>query len=216
MRRDGLLRFDRVNESTVCEVPQDSALLLNNQSEILKDERLIRQSLLLLICDSRSLNYAWLRSLTPKQWRSILQWLDLSGLALYFFDRIAKSQWADHLPDEVFSALERRLIDNTQRTRSMIEESIAIQREFQKSGLCYAVVKGLSLWPNSVPRPELRLQFDLDYLLADDDMQEAQTILIHRGYRPRALSERCWKFIRKRTAVPYSQRRLQRHRILGC
>ncbi len=172
------------------------ALLLNNQSEILKDEQLIRQSLLLLICDSRSLNYAWLRSLTPKQWRSILRWLDLSGLALYFFDRIAKSQWADHLPDEVFSALERRLIDNTQRTRSMIEESIAIQREFQKSGLCYAVVKGLSLWPNSVPRPELRLQFDLDYLLADDDMQEAQTILIHRGYRPRASSERCWKFIR--------------------
>jgi hypothetical protein len=172
------------------------ALLLNNQSEIRKDERLIRQSLLLLICDPRSVNCAWLPSLTPKQWRSILRWLDLSGLALYFFDRIAKSQWADHLPDEVLSALERRLIENTQRTRSMIDESIAIQRDFQKRGLCYAVVKGLSLWPNSVPRPELRLQFDLDYLLADEDMQEAQNILIRRGYRPRASSERCWKFIR--------------------
>jgi hypothetical protein len=172
------------------------ALLLNNPSEILKNEQLIRQSLLLIICESHPPNCAWLRSLTPGQWRSLLRWLDLSGLALYFFDRIAKSQWADHLPDEVFSALERRLIENTQRTRSMIEESIAIQRQFQKSGLCYAVVKGLSLWPNSVPSPELRLQFDSDYLLADEDMQEAQSILMRRGYLPRTSSERCWKFIR--------------------
>jgi hypothetical protein len=83
----------------------------------------------------------------------------------------------------------------------MIAESIAIQRDFQNSDLCYAVVKGLSLWPNSVPSPELRLQFDLDYLLADEDMPEAQSILIRRGYRPRASSERCWKFIRNEERV---------------
>ncbi|MGA8633087.1 MAG: nucleotidyltransferase family protein [Terracidiphilus sp.] len=170
--------------------------LLKDHSEILKNELLIRQAILHIICDSHPLSCTWLRSLTPGQWRRLLSWLDLSGLALYFFDRIAKSRCAGDLPDEVFSSLERRLNENAQRTRSMIAESIAIQRECQRAGLCYAVVKGLSLWPNSVPNPELRLQFDLDYLLADEDMREAQDILIRLGYRPRASSESCWKFVR--------------------
>ena len=169
---------------------------LKDHSEIPKSELSIRQSILHIVCDSRPLDCTWLRSLTSRQWRRLLSWLDLSGLALYFFDRIAKSQCASDLPDEVFSSLERRLNENAQRTQSMIAESIAIQREFQRAGLCYAVVKGLSLWPNSVPSPELRLQFDLDYLLADEDMHEAQNLLMRLGYRPRVSSESCWKFVR--------------------
>ena len=135
-------------------------------------------------------------SLSPRDWQRLLCWLDLSGLALYFFDRIAKSERADLLPDEVFSALERRLIENAQRTRSMIAESIAIQRGFQASGVNYAIVKGLSLWPNAVSNPELRLQFDLDYLVAEEDLRAAQNVLTGIGYQPRVSSEDCLKFIR--------------------
>jgi hypothetical protein len=140
--------------------------------------------------------YSALHDLSPRQWRRLLRWLDLSGLALYFFDRIVALRLADFIPAPVFESLEQRLIQNTQRTRSMLAESVAIQREFQRAGLRYAVLKGLSLWPNSVPNPELRLQFDLDYLVDDEDMQQARDILVRSGYRPSTSIERCSKFVR--------------------
>jgi hypothetical protein len=40
------------------------------------------------------------------------------------------------------------------------------------------------------------LQFDLDYLVDDEDLQEARDILVRSGYRPSASSEKCWKFVR--------------------
>lgn len=140
--------------------------------------------------------YSRLEGLSEREWRSLLRWLDLSGLALYFFDRVVALRLVDFIPAPVFESLEQRLIQNTQRTQSMTAESIAIQREFQRAGLRYAVMKGLTLWPNSVPRPELRLQFDLDYLVDDENLQEARDILLRGGYRPSASSERCWRFIR--------------------
>jgi hypothetical protein len=165
-------------------------------SQPLRDERLIREAVLLIFCDPPPQQCSRLRHLSRRKWQKLLCWLDLSGLALYFFDRVVELQPVDFVPAPVFVRLEQRLIQNTQRTQSMTAESIAIQREFQRAGLCYAVVKGLSLWPNSVPHPELRLQFDLDYLVRDESLQEARDILVRRGYHPSASSERCWKFVR--------------------
>jgi hypothetical protein len=76
----------------------------------------------------------------------------------------------------------------------MIGESIAIQQEFQKVHLSYAQLKGLSLWPSSVPKLELRSQFDLDFLLAEESAPEARRILERRGYRLYAVSGRSWEF----------------------
>src|SRR6202020_1278000 len=71
----------------------------------------------------------------------------------------------------------------------------------QDAGLSYAVVKGLSLSPESVPRPELRHQFDLDYLISETSAREARSILERRGYRLRAISRRTWEF--KINETPY-------------
>ncbi len=76
----------------------------------------------------------------------------------------------------------------------MIAESIAIQQEFQEVGLRYANLKGLSLWPSSVPRPELRSQFDLDFLVAEQSAPEAKRLLERRGYRLYLVSGRSWEF----------------------
>ena len=76
----------------------------------------------------------------------------------------------------------------------MIAESIAIQQEFQEARLSYAKLKGLSLWPSSVPRPELRSQFDLDFLVAEESAPEARKILEQRGYRLYVISGRSWEF----------------------
>jgi hypothetical protein len=65
----------------------------------------------------------------------------------------------------------------------MIAESASIQRAFQEAGLSYAVLKGFSLWPLSVPRLELRSQLDLDFLVAKESADRAREILEERGYR---------------------------------
>jgi hypothetical protein len=86
------------------------------------------------------------------------------------------------------------MCDNTLRTQGMIDESVAIQLEFQEGGLAYAVMKGISFTPVSVPRPELRHQFDLDFLIDEKSAPEARRILECRGYRLYAVSGKSWEF----------------------
>jgi Uncharacterised nucleotidyltransferase len=45
-----------------------------------------------------------------------------------------------------------------------------------------------------VPRPELRSQLDLDFLVAEESAREARRILENRGYHLRAISGRSWEF----------------------
>jgi hypothetical protein len=132
--------------------------------------------------------------LSSREWKSLLHWLDVSGLALYLLDRFLQLRLLGTLPQSVVDDLQQRMKDNTQRTWSMMEESAVIQLEFKKAGLCYAVMKGVSLSPLSVPRPELRHQFDLDFLVAESSAPQARRILEHRGYRLYAISGKTWEF----------------------
>jgi len=161
---------------------------------------LIRQRVLLTFLDPLPEQCLQWQNLSTSQWRHLLRWLDYSGLALYFFDRITELQLGDLLPEPVFARLRQNLIDNTKRTRSMIAESIAIQQKFQATSLRYAALKGLSFWPSSVPKQELRSQFDMDYLVAEKDVQAARGILEREGYRLYATNGRSWEF--KRNEFP--------------
>ena len=76
----------------------------------------------------------------------------------------------------------------------MIIESIAIQHSFQYAGLSYAILKGFSLWPASVPKVELRSQLDLDFLITEGSAIEARRLLEARGYCLHAMSGRSWEF----------------------
>jgi hypothetical protein len=163
-------------------------------SRPLSREHLIRLAALLTFCDPLPQQCLRMLNLSRKEWDNLLRWLDISGLALYFFNRLVELELCDLLPPAIFNRLYLNLIDNTQRTRSMISESIAIQQAFQKAGFIYANLKGLSLCPNSVPKPELRLQFDLDFLIAERFMPEARRILECRGYRLNLMSGRSWEF----------------------
>ena len=157
-------------------------------------EQLLREAVLLTFCDPLPQQCSRLRCLSKREWQKLLRWLDISGLALYFLDRIVQLGLCDWLPADVFARLRQNLIDNTGRTHGMIAESIAIQQEFQEARLSYANLKGLSLWPSSVPKPELRSQFDLDFLVAEEAVQEARNILERRGYRLYTVSGRSWEF----------------------
>jgi hypothetical protein len=166
----------------------------------LSREQSIRQTILRTFCAPLPQDELQLQTLTVGQWRRLLRWLDISGLALYFFDRMTELHREAVLPDFVFAHLQQSLVENTQRSRSMTAESIAIQQQFQSESLNYALLKGLSLWPNSVPRPELRSQFDLDFLVAEEDLHAARQTLQRRGYRLYGTSGRSWEF--KRNEFP--------------
>ena len=137
-----------------------------------------------------------LQNLSHREWTGLLHWLDVSGLALYFLDRIKELQLQTLLPPKVLTRLEQNLHDNHERTQGMIVESVAIQQQFQKANLSYATLKGFSLTPHSVPKPELRHQFDLDYLIAPRSASRARKLLEDRGYRLYAISGRSWEFKR--------------------
>jgi hypothetical protein len=153
-----------------------------------------REAVLLIFCDPLPDQCFLLQNLSRRDWRSLLHWLDISGLALYFLDRITELRLCDWLPPSVLARLQQSLIDNTARTRGMIAESVAIQQEFLQARLSYANLKGLSLWPSSVPKPQLRSQFDLDFLVAEGSAAEARRILERRGYRLYLVSGRSWEF----------------------
>jgi Uncharacterised nucleotidyltransferase len=98
------------------------------------------------------------------------------------------------LPRAVMARLQQNLIDNTERLRGMVDESIEIQREFQSANLSYAILKGFSFWPHSVPKLQLRSQLDLDFLVAENSLPQARQVLERRGYRLRVVSGRSWEF----------------------
>jgi hypothetical protein len=149
---------------------------------------------LLSFSDPPPKQWLLLQHLSSGEWQKLLNWLDVSGLALYFLNRLVQLDVCDMLPPAVIERLQQNMMDNAGRTHGMIAESVSIQSEFQKAGLSYAILKGLSLCPNSVQRPELRHQFDLDFLVAERDAPTARQILEHRGYRLYAISGRSWEF----------------------
>jgi hypothetical protein len=154
----------------------------------------LREAILLTFCEHKAPECERLQSVSGSEWQQLLYWLDTSGLALYFLDRITQLESSELLPLSVLSRLQQNLIDNMARTNGMIAESTAIHHSFQQAGLSYATLKGFSLWPVSVPKPELRSQLDLDFLMAEESAAQARQILEARGYRLHAISGRSWEF----------------------
>ena len=183
---------DRSGDSQA--VPSPPAWINGIASQPLRGEWPAREAALLIFCEPFPRQCFRLQNLSGREWRSLLHWLDISGLALYFLDRVVALKLTEWLPPSILARLQENLADNTERTHGMIAESIAIQQEFQEARLSYANLKGLSLWPSSVPRPELRSQFDLDFLVGEESAPAARRILEQRGYRLYVVSGRSWEF----------------------
>jgi hypothetical protein len=153
-----------------------------------------REAVLLLFCDPVPAQCARLKLLSMKQWKQLLFWLDTSGLALYFLDRLTELKLLEMIPAVVLARLRQNLADSKLRIGAMIQESLAIQENFQLEGVPYATLKGFSLWPISVPKLELRSQLDLDFLIAESSTARARRVLEDRGYYLHAISGKTWEF----------------------
>jgi hypothetical protein len=156
----------------------------------------LREAVLLTFYEPlpKAWEYTRLLHLSRTEWRELLNWLDTSGLALYFLDRIEELNLSEIFPASVIARLRQNLADNTERMNKMIVESLALQGQFQQAGLSYAVAKGFSLWPVSVQNLALRSQLDLDFLVAEENAVEARRILEGFGYRLNAISGKSWEF----------------------
>jgi hypothetical protein len=137
-----------------------------------------------------------LSDLSEPEWRSLSRWLDTSGLALYLLERLRSNGYESLLPTSVYARLRQNLEHNTVRMHSLMNESIAIQLEFQARRVRYTVLKGVSLWPSSVSKLELRSQLDLDFLVAEESAAAAREVLDRRGYIVHGVCGRSWEFKR--------------------
>jgi hypothetical protein len=135
-----------------------------------------------------------LSALRASEWQRSYHWLDASGMALYFLDKVESLHIENALPKTTLERLRGNLADNRNRSSTMFAEFAALNQSFQAAGLVYANLKGFSLSPDSCPRPELRCQLDFDFLVDGNQLNLCRNLLSETGYELDAATADVWEF----------------------
>jgi hypothetical protein len=137
---------------------------------------------------------ARLREFTPSDWQRAKYWLDVSGLALYFLDRLETLNIQSNIPEAFLFQLRTNLAENRARTASLFHEAVTITDTLRQRNIECALLKGVTLPPESVPDLSLRNQMDLDLLIRESDARRVQSCLSKFGYSLNAISGNTWEF----------------------
>ena len=154
---------------------------------------------LLSLCQSNPKYMDRLSALSPGEWRKLLQWLDASGLSLYFADRVDELNLQRSLPLAVRQRLQQNLSDNRARMGGLLQETAELQLEFQRANVSHAVLNGFSLCPSSVLVSELRHQLAVEFLIDESGVARAREILEQAGYCLHRIGEGTWEFKKNET-----------------
>jgi len=117
-----------------------------------------------------------------RDWKAALFWLDVSGMALYLLDRVKSLGIEACLPSAILARIENNLYENRQRTQELLDEAERVSCKFDSAGIPHALLKGITLTPDSVPHAELRWQTDLDFMIAENDLAVARQAVEELGY----------------------------------
>jgi hypothetical protein len=138
--------------------------------------------------------YRRLAAYTLEDWSRSRNWLDASGLELYFLERLKTLGIEDAVPIEVRVEMEQNFADNKIRTAKLFEEFVRINQAFQREQLNYCNVTGISLVPVSCPDPALRRQISMDFMMAGYDSSRCESLLVKLGYVAHIAGERSREF----------------------
>jgi hypothetical protein len=138
-----------------------------------------------------------------REWVRSYRWLDSSGLALYFLDRLKSLGIAHVLPPSVLEHLEDNQTANQQRIANLFAGFAAINRSFQRANIVYFNVKGFTLVPVSCPDPVLRIQMNLDFVMSAKDTALCYKALAELGYSLVTYSEHALEFAVDALKVPH-------------
>src|SRR5207249_10969440 len=86
-----------------------------------------------------------LASFKTDDWERSFEWLQLSGLALLFWDRLKRSGAENILPRHVGARLARNAANNQVRVGEMWREFVSINERLESAGVSYAALKGFPL-----------------------------------------------------------------------
>jgi hypothetical protein len=147
-------------------------------------------------------NVQELRQFGLRDWKRTLRWLDDSDLTLYFLRHLQNIGSTEVLPPEVLARLEESFAQNHHRWEYLAEAFADINARFQRAGVPFAVIKGLSLVPDYCREAVLRAPSDLDYLVDKQSLPLAQRILEAAGYCLKARSDIEFKFGKPSSRMP--------------
>ena len=125
---------------------------------------------------------ARLREFNVGDWSLAKYWLDVSGLALYFLERIEAMNLQGCIPESLLLQLRINLEENRQRTAALLDEAVNVTHALRGLSVECAVLKGVTFPRESVPDPSFRNQMDLDLLIREGDVATTKDCLAGFGY----------------------------------
>jgi Uncharacterised nucleotidyltransferase len=135
-----------------------------------------------------------LAAIRERDWVRSYYWLDASGLALYFVDRLETLCIQDAIPVATLGRLKQNLADNRVRVGAMFAEFASLNQAFRDVGVDYVNLKGFTISPESCPDPVLRRALDFDFLVDGSRLDICKEILEDRGYMLAARTPKNWEF----------------------
>ncbi|HWR14693.1 MAG TPA: nucleotidyltransferase family protein [Terriglobales bacterium] len=143
-----------------------------------------------------------LRQFPAREWSRTEFWLDASGLALYFLNRLENLHATSCIPPQVLNKLESKRKGSAKRAAVQLQELESLTNLLQERAIPFVVMKGFTLIPDYCPDATLRYQLDLDFLVPEIDAQICRHALRRLRFELTDHTTEVWQFKRGSSRLP--------------